>query len=173
MLSFLWISLTATLLISVFSSLPQVALGIDFSAAKSELYSVINLIYQRFELHNKYRAQLFLVGANMNFNAWDILKSKFAKKIIDNLINKEGKNETFLMIFGGSSVTAGHDNYYNQSYPFVFERRMKSAFQKSGVELIVRNIAQGANDCYPSNYCYESMGGSQFDWVGWEQSYNW
>ncbi len=81
-------------------------------------------------------------------------------------------SQKFLMIFGGSSVTAGHDNYYNQSYPFVAERRMKRALKALGVELVVRNIAQGANNCRPSTYCYESMGGSNADWMGWEQSYN-
>ena len=47
------------------------------------------------------------------------------------------------MIFGGSSVTAGHDNYYNQSYPFVFERRMTRIFQALNIDLKVHNIAQG------------------------------
>ena len=54
----------------------------------------------------------------------------------------------------------------------VFERRMKPVFDALGIELLVRNIAQGANNCFPSNLCYEAMGGSSPDWVGWEQSYN-
>ena len=41
-----------------------------------------------------------------------------------------------------------------------------------GINMTVRNIAQGANNCNPYDMCYESMGGHDPDWVGWEQSYN-
>lgn len=96
---------------------------------------------------------------------WDILKYKIAKKIVDG-------GSYFRMTFGGSSVTAGHDNWYNESWPFVFERRMSKIFDTLGVELQVHNIAQGANNCRPSIYCYEAMGGFKPDWIGWEQSFN-
>ena len=71
-----------------------------------------------------------------------------------------GRKSQFLMIFGGSSVTAGHDNHFHQSYPMVFHRRMKEVFDALGIELFVRNIAQGQNQCRPSDLCYEAMGGS-------------
>ncbi len=96
---------------------------------------------------------------------WDLLKYKIAKKIVDG-------DSQFLMIFGGSSVTAGHDNYYNQSWPQVFERRMLPIFEAIGVKLLVHNIAQGANNCRPALNCYESMGGENADFIGWEQSFN-
>jgi hypothetical protein len=76
------------------------------------------------------------------------------------------------MIFGGSSVTAGHDNYYNQSYPFVFERRLTKVFEAIGIKLLVHNIAQGANNCRPSDHCYDAMGGENADFMSWEQSFN-
>lgn len=76
------------------------------------------------------------------------------------------------MLFGGSSVTAGHDNYFEQSYPLVFQRRVASVFEALAVELVVRNIAQGSNNCLPYNLCLNSMGGDDVDWIGWEQSYN-
>lgn len=75
-------------------------------------------------------------SSNMPDYAWDILKYKIAKKFID-------RNSSFLFIFGGSSVTAGHDNYYNQSYPLVLERRLKPVFDALGISLLVHNIAQG------------------------------
>ena len=131
------------------------------------LESTIHLIRQRFSLDDKYRSQFFDVAANMNSDSWDILKLKFALKMLG-----ESSEREFLMIFGGSSVTAGHDNYFHESYPMVFERRMKSAFEALQIKLIVHNIAQGSNDCYPYNFCYESMGGRNPDWIGWEQSYN-
>ena len=75
------------------------------------------------------------------------------------------------MVFGGSSVTAGHDNYYWQSYPLIFEARMKRIMKAMGVTLKVHNIAQGGNDCLPSELCY-NIGGEHPDLIGWEQSFN-
>jgi len=88
---------------------------------------------------------------------------KFAAKIL-----KGG--QSFLMIFGSSSVTAGHDNYFNQSYPMIFKKRMAPIFEALGIDLIVHNIAQGANSCTPYSLCYESMGGWDPDFVNWEVS---
>jgi hypothetical protein len=137
----------------------------SFDSAKKLAGDVANLVHQRFEFDHASRFQFFIEASNMPWYGWDILKYKIAKKIVDG-------GSTFLMIFGGSSVTAGHDNYYNQSYPFVFERRMKPVFEALGIKLIVRNIAQGNNNCRPFLNCYESMGGPKADFIGWEQSFN-
>ena len=72
------------------------------------------------------------------------------------------------MVFGGSSVTAGHDNYFAQSYPMIVEKRMKDIFSALNITFIVRNIAMGANACSPYIMCYESMGGYDADVIGWE-----
>eukprot|EP01031_Cornospumella_fuschlensis_P030206 gene30206-36491_t len=137
----------------------------SLTKALALLDQTANLVYQRFEFSNWERYQFFLESANIPVYGWDLMKYRLAKKILT-------PNSEYLMIFGGSSVTAGHDNYYSQSYPFVFERRMKDAFEALGIKLKVHNIAQGANNCRPSNHCYEAMGGEDADWVGWEQSFN-
>lgn len=142
------------------------SLNIDFTKVKQQTNEVGNLIYQRYQLDRQDDShKFFLEVSNMPHYAWDIQKYKIAKKIVN-------PNSSYLMIFGGSSVTAGHDNYYNESYPFVFERRVASIFDSLGIKLIVRNIAQGANNCRPFDYCYESMGGGNADYIGWEQSFN-
>lgn len=90
---------------------------------------------------------------------WDILKYTFMDKIL--------RQSSYTMVFGGSSVTAGHDNFFNQSYPLIFQKRMKPVFDHLGIDLVVHNIAQGANDCLPSDLCYETMGGLESDFYGW------
>ena len=50
----------------------------------------------------------------------------------------QSDQRTFTVVFGGTSVTAGHDNLYNQSYPFAFERMVKCAFEAAGLTLVVR-----------------------------------
>lgn len=104
-------------------------------SAKEQLQHTLSLIHARYELDTHYGSQLFRTSNNIDPYSWDLIKYNIAHKML-------AGNSTFLMVFGGSSVTAGHDNYYNQSYPYVFERRMKKAFEAMGIELVVRNIAQ-------------------------------
>ena len=152
---------------SVSSSTPQSQL----SDAKAAAVKSLNLMHQRWEFGSP-RLQFLLIAANMGKEAWDIIKYKVSMKFVSSLLNKQKQETQFLMIFGGSSVTAGHDNYYNQSLPFVCERRLKAVFDFLRIPLLVHNIAHGQNQCRPSNLCYNAMGGDNADWLGWEQSFN-
>jgi hypothetical protein len=92
--------------------------------------------------------------------SFELLKYQFAKKIVSD-------NSKYLAIFGGSSVTAGHDGRFSEGNSEVFSRKIKSAMEAVGIDVQVRNIAQGNNQCYPSNACYETMGGFDPDLVHW------
>lgn len=133
--------------------------------AKLRVEEVLSLIFRRYELDSPQGSKLFATSNNLDEKTWNILKWTLASKIA-------AGNASYLMIFGGSSVTAGHDNFYNQSYPYIFKRRMHSIFDVLGIDLIVHNIAMGANNCVPYIMCYESMGGADPNFIGWEQSYN-
>ena len=139
----------------------------DLSEAKQKLQELLSLIRNRYELSGPIGPQFFLTANNMDSDAWDVLKYKFAVRMLQNNTGND-----YLMIFGGSSVTASHDNFYNQSYPAIFERRMGPVFKALGINLVVHNIAMGANNCLPYQFCYESMGGLDPEFIGWEQSYN-
>ena len=78
----------------------------------------------------------------------------------------------FVVGFTGSSVTAGHDNYYNESYPSVFERMMAPIFAIAGLRLEVRNGALGNNPCLPYDACVSTHMGRDLDVLTWEQSMN-
>jgi hypothetical protein len=133
-----------------------------YEKPKEGLKKLLSLIYNRYEFGGEHGGQFFLASNNVNQATWELLKMKVALKMVS-------ENSTFLMVFGGSSVTAGHDNYYNQSYPFIFQKRMGDIFESLGIKLIVRDIALGANNCSPYILCYESMGGFNPDFVNWEQ----
>lgn len=139
----------------------------SLEAGRKELEKIMSLIFHRYELGTEQGRSFFYSASNMEGKAFDILKWKFATKMV-----QIGSTPTYNMVFGGSSVTAGHDNFFNQSYPIIFERRMKDVFSKLGIELLVRNIAQGANNCVPFILCNEAMGGANIDFLNWEQSYN-
>jgi hypothetical protein len=141
------------------------AADIDYAKALDSIHETANLLYQRYEFNRSDTYQFFLEVSNMPPYGWDQMKFKIAQKMVDG-------NSAYTMVFGGSSVTAGHDNYYRQAHPFVFERRIKPLLAAVGVDLVVRNIAQGANNCRPYEYCYDSMGGEGADFIQWEQSFN-
>lgn len=134
----------------------------DLLTAKQEVSKVLSLIYHRYEFNDTYGPNFTFTSSNMDRTTWDMLKYKLAYKTLEG-------NQDYLMIFGGSSVTAGHDNFFNQSYPMTFQRRMKKVFELLGINLTVRDIAQGANNCIPYLHCTESMGGKNPDFVNWEQ----
>jgi hypothetical protein len=140
--------------------------NIDISNALIKGQEVLSLIKHRYELDTQPGKSFWFSATSMSSHIWDILKYKYASKIV------EGNNQQFLMVFAGSSVTAGHDGYYNESYPSIVLARMQPILKLVGVELVMHNIAQGANNCIPYSYCYESMGGMDPDFVGWEQAYN-
>ena len=74
----------------------------DWKRAQELLKKRLSLIYNRYEFYETNSAghNMFLTSNNIDKESFEILKLKFASKIL-------GKNESFLMIFGGSSVTAG------------------------------------------------------------------
>jgi hypothetical protein len=138
----------------------------NLEVAKGLAQDILSIIYRRYELHDSGAGHYFWrTSNNMGEDIWDIIKYKIAKKALDG-----GKE--FFMIFTGSSVTAGHDGYYNESYPSIVEQRMTPVLAALGIRMKMHNIAQGANPCNPYTLCYEAMGGKDPDWIGWEQSYN-
>jgi len=75
------------------------------------------------------------------------------------------------IVFGGTSVTAGHDNKFEESYPFFFKRFLECSFQAAGLTLRVRNAAQGFNQGLPYGLCSSSYLGLDADLVFWEMNH--
>jgi len=142
----------------------------DLAAAKEKAQDVLELIHARYELGTPIGSSFWHATQSMLSSTFDIMKYKYIKKMLAAPGDKEGR--TFTMTFGGSSVTAGHDNHFAQSYPQIVQARMSPVLAALGVDLQVHNIAQGANNCAPYQLCYEAMGGLDPDWINWEQSYN-
>jgi len=142
--------------------LAEVTTAVNYEEPKSLIKKLLSLIYNRYEFGGPHGNKFFMTSNNISPETWDILKFKLATKMLT-------PGSTFLMTFSGSSVTAGHDNYYAQSYPYIFKKRMSEIFKGVGIELVVHDIALGANNCSPYVLCYESMGGADPDFINWEQ----
>lgn len=137
-------------------------------------------VYFVHQMHTSYGADLFRVYHNLGNATWTALRTKFARQIVLAHVHRRDSGTStsasaaskygpasFIYVFGGSSVTSGHDNYYNQSYPSVFDRRMRPAFEALGIELRVRNIAMGGAGCDPYNACYGPQADDNPDFVSW------
>jgi hypothetical protein len=92
----------------------------------------------------------------------------FTTKIAQVVANKK----TFVAAFTGSSITDAGDCAYNQSYAFVFGEMIRPITQALGVDIEVRNVAQGNNPIVPYDLCVESLVGDDVDFVSWEQQLN-
>ena len=78
----------------------------------------------------------FLQTMHIPEESWLTFKYKFVDLIMN---NKDDNSTSFVIGFSGSSVTAGHDNFLNESYPAVLERNLQPVFSRLGIKLDVRN----------------------------------
>jgi hypothetical protein len=69
---------------------------IDIAHAKKLAQDLLGLIRARYQLDEPIGRHFFNTANNIGNNHWDILKYKFAVKILE-------EKSTFLMVFGGSS----------------------------------------------------------------------
>jgi hypothetical protein len=116
----------------------------------------------------------FLKSGAMPKSSWDIMKVKFQAKILDGILHvlKPKKSPKFIMTFTGSSVTAGHDSFFNQSFSELTGIVMSEAMSVFNIDVISRNVALGNNPCLPYDVCVKTFAGKDSDLVHWEQSFN-
>jgi hypothetical protein len=70
-----------------------------------------------------------------------------------------------------SSVTAGHDSYFNMSTSVQAGLLMSQPFLDLGIKFESRNVALGNNPCTPYDVCVKYFAGTDADIVIWEQTY--
>lgn len=149
----------------------------DYVGALSEAVRQIradtNLIHQRFEMDYEPWQDFYMMIWNMPEHAWEIIRYKFAVKILKGFLDPQAPS--FTMIFTGTSVTAGHESFYGRSYVGIIEERFKKTLAAAGIQLVVRNAAQPAFGCQVNNYCFPSLSinpGEEIDFFAWENTFN-
>jgi hypothetical protein len=154
---------------------------------RKQVNATLNDIWDTWDVDNYPK---FLTMMNIPAESWDIQKNKFIRLVIDNFVPMGnismgivGKNTgahkkrpqplkkpEYILGFTGSSVTAGHDNYFSESFPFVMERRIAPLFARIlNVTVVTRNHALGNNPCYPYDACVSTHIGDDVDFLAWEQ----
>ena len=108
----------------------------------------------------------FLKTMHVPTRSYDLQVLKFQRLLL------QSHDKSFVMGITGSSVTAGHDNFFNESYPAVIENALLPIFKIMNISLVVRNAALGNNPCLPYDACISNHVGSDLDFLSWEQSMN-
>ena len=114
------------------SGLEGYVLNIDqqkVSTFRNEIGNSIRTIYEFWNISHYSR---FINTFDIPPTTWEIQKNKFIRLILDSTSNK-----SFVVGFTGSSVTAGHDNYFHHAYPAVFQDTMQSIFSMMNITLVV------------------------------------
>jgi len=104
------------------------------------------------------------------FRSFKYRNKSYVQKVVTRAVAEATlkKRSRFVVAIQGTSVTAGHDNYFNQSYPLVLQRVAKDAFAAIGLDLVVRNHAMGNNPTIPASFCVLTQLGSDTDVAVWE-----
>jgi len=90
----------------------------------------------------------------------------------ERLLQRFRQGKAFVFAAFGSSVSAGHDNYMNQSWPFELERLLKPTFKELGFDFEMRQRAAGGYGEMPFGAgCLESRAGAGVDALSWEWHY--
>lgn len=107
--------------------------------------------------------------ASMHFLDRDVIQRKLAGAILRPFTDGRGQEvNPFVIAFAGTSVTAAHDCYFNQSYPSVFGRELNRSFLAAGLDLVIRNHAMGNNPVIPPCFCVATQLGWDTDVAVWE-----
>jgi hypothetical protein len=85
------------------------------------------------------------------------------------LRRKMSSQKPFVFAAFGSSVSAGHDNFPNVSWPFELERILNPTFEKLGFGFEMRQRAVGGIGGAPyATGCLQNRAGSGVDAINWE-----
>jgi hypothetical protein len=110
----------------------------------------------------------FLTTIHMPRSNYELQVNKFRLRLFD--YSQANSSSKFVVGVSGSSVTAGHDNFYSQNYAHVLEDTLRPVFSAMDVSLDVRNRAMGNNPCMPYDLCMPTFMGRDLDVLTWEQS---
>jgi len=105
---------------------------------------------------------------SLDRGGWTTRKS--LKALSRRLIHAMMTNDSFTVVMGGDSAAAGHGNHFLQSYMMQFHNIMEPIFERIGVKLITRNIANEGLGTIQNAMGSGSIYGDEVDMVVWDSS---
>jgi len=99
--------------------------------------------------------------------SWDRFKRKLMMKLLQLLLGET--DVRFVWATGGHSSSAGHGNFFHESYTAVMERSAKGVFEAVGLELEARNYAMGGtSSALEVAMCSREIYGMDIDALSWD-----
>jgi len=93
----------------------------------------------------------------------DEARARLVDKFTLELLAEQPAERNFVIGVMGTSVTAGHDNWFNESWAQVLGQWLNPTFGAAGVGVDVRNHAIGGNRYETSAYCARATVGDDVD----------
>ena len=141
--------------------------GDSLLSASRQIEETMDRLSTRWAVH---QFPVFLRTAWMLEDGYRLMKDRLKLKLASSL--GHGANEPFVISFTGSSVTAGHDSPFNTSFTVLVDHDLQHVFRAAGLNLTVRNVAIGNNQCMPYDLCVRTFAGDDADMVVWEQAFD-
>ena len=142
--------------------------------SRKELHAAISTIDSAMaRIHQDWRVDeypIFKSLLHIPESSWELQVNKLVATMLRK--RESDKPYKFIVVFTGSSVTAGHDSYVSEMFSSVFNDIMTPVFDKLNMELETRNVAIGNNPCIPYDACVAAHSGYDADIIAWEQSMN-
>jgi Cobalamin biosynthesis protein CobT (nicotinate-mononucleotide:5, 6-dimethylbenzimidazole phosphoribosyltransferase) len=107
-------------------------------------------------------------SASLTQGGWTTKRS--LRGLVRRLIHAMMTNDTFTIVLGGHSAAAGHGNHFLQSYMMQMYKVLEPIFNRVGVKLIVRNLAQGGLGTMQHSLGSSSIYGDNVDVLVWDSS---
>ena len=98
----------------------------------------------------------------------DTLAARMAHRVLTAFLSG---NSPFVIASLGSSVTAGHDGFWDTAYPAVLERMLGDMMSEANLTLVVRNVAVGGRGPWLASLCVQPQAGDDGDIITREWEY--
>lgn len=105
---------------------------------------------------------------SLNQAGWTTKRSLdgFARRLLHAMMT----NDSFTIVVGGHSAAAGHGNNFLQNYTMQMYKVLRPIFDRIGVELVVRNAAQGGLGTLQHSLGSADIYGDNIDVILWDSS---
>lgn len=161
-----------------------------FAAARTEFDDTMRLQYGEFyepiffedQGNGKRRSRgktVFVSGKVSSTESWDRFRRKVMMKLL-RIIRatpnfklspplSEGPTQPFVWATGGHSSTAGHGNFFHESYTAVLDRAARPVMAAVQLDFAARNYAMGGTAAAPEiALCAREIFGSNLDVLVWD-----
>jgi hypothetical protein len=112
---------------------------------------------------------VFASGNDRSTLSWTRFRRKLIMKLLQTTMTDQNVMVPLVWATGGHSATAGHGNFYNESYTAYLGQAAKSVFRAVGIQFVARGYAMGGTAAAPEiALCAKEIFGADIDVLVWD-----